>query len=526
MGNEIRPVKDLSMNIPGYQIIRELGHGGMATVYLAVQESLGRQVALKVMSPALAADRNFGERFLREGRTVAQLTHSNILAVYDTGSVSHSYYLAMEYVSGGDLKERIRQGAVPPREALAILRQVAAALGYAHGQGFVHRDVKPDNVLFRDNGSVVLTDFGIAKAVGSGTQMTGTGMTIGTAHYMSPEQAQGRSELDGRSDLYSLGIVFYEMLVGRVPYEADNTIGIAMQHVQGVLPELPDYLFTYQPLLDRLLAKNPSDRYVDAEELISAISQLESGRPLMRTAEKTQVISRIPDPVKEQGRAVDATANKHIGIIWALGGALLAMMVFGGLWITQHKSKPEFVASGPVSIPSSSRPAVEPLAERAPIVSVEDDNSVSNQLQAAEEPPFNDSVNDSSRHGVESVKTVLDEWLHSYSTGDIDTLCSLYATEVDFYESGVVDRSFIQNEGQKYFARWPSRHGKFRGDPSIRILEPGTSAEVSFIWWFSVERSGSNIQGLARSSMLLKRFDEQWLIVRIREKVLERQKSG
>ena len=514
------------MNIPGYRIIREIGHGGMATVYLAVQESLGRQVALKVMAPALAADRNFGERFLREGRTVAQLSHANILAVIDIGAVGHSYYLAMEYVSGGDLKQRTSQGAVPPGEALVILRQVAAALGYAHSHGFVHRDVKPDNILFRDNGSVVLSDFGIAKAIGSGTQMTGTGMTIGTAHYMSPEQAQGRSELDGRSDLYSLGIVFYEMLVGRVPYEADNTVGIAMQHVQGVLPELPKYLSTYQPVLDRLLAKNPGDRYADAEELIGAISQLESGRPLMRAVAKTQVISRIPGPVKEQGRASDATANKHIGIIWALGGALLAMTVFGGLWITQHKSKPEFVVSGPVSIPSSSRPAVEPLAERAAIEPVEDNNSVPNQLQAPEEPPFSDSVNDSSRQGLDSVKAVLDEWLHCYSTGDTDTLSALYAPEVDFYQSGVVNRSFIQKEGQKYFARWPNRNGKFRGEPSIRLLESGTSAEVSFVWWFSVERSGSNIQGLARASMLLKRLDDQWQIVRIREKVLERQKSG
>ena len=255
------------MNIPGYQIIREIGHGGMATVYLAVQESLGRQVALKVMAPALAADRNFGERFLREGRTVAQLSHPNILAVYDIGAVGHSYYLAMEY--GGDLKQRTSQGAVPPGEALVILRQVAAALGYAHKQGFVHRDVKPDNILFRDNGLAVLTDFGIAKAVGSGTQMTGTGMTVGTAHYMSPEQAQGRSELDGRSDLVTLGIVFYEMLVGRVPYEADNTVGIAMQHVQGDLPELPDNLSSYQPLLDCLLAKDPGGRFADAGELIA-----------------------------------------------------------------------------------------------------------------------------------------------------------------------------------------------------------------------------------------------------------------
>ena len=225
------------MNIPGYQIERELGHGGMATVYLAVQENLGRQVALKVMAPALAADRKLWRALL------ARSTHGGTAfpPKHPGGPryrVDRQQLLPVHGIRAGRRPETTHPpGGVAARAGSPDPQASGRTLGYAHEKGFVHRDVKPENILFREIGSVVLTDFGIAKAIGSGTQMTGTGMTIGTAHYMSPEQAQGRSELDGRSDLYSLGIVFYEMLVGRVPYEADNTVGIAMQHVQGVLPE-------------------------------------------------------------------------------------------------------------------------------------------------------------------------------------------------------------------------------------------------------------------------------------------------
>ncbi|WP_158247327.1 protein kinase domain-containing protein, partial [Geothermobacter hydrogeniphilus] len=312
------------MNIPGYRIEKEIAHGGMATVYLAVQESLDRPVALKVMAPALAADRSFGERFLKEARTVARLNHPNILAVYDVGVSGHHYYLAMELVPGGDLKQRIRQEALPPQDALAIARQMALALGYAHEEGFVHRDVKPENILFRKDGTAVLSDFGIAKAVGSGTKMTGTGMSIGTPHYMSPEQAQGLSSLDGRSDLYSLGVVLHEMLTGQVPFDADNTVGIAMQHVQAPVPRLPQSLGKLQPLLERLLAKDPEQRYQNAGELVQAIDDALAGKlPVSApkpAAQKTQVLkAEEPTP-----------SGKGSGLKWALGGALLAAVLVGG----------------------------------------------------------------------------------------------------------------------------------------------------------------------------------------------------
>lgn len=351
------------MNIPGYQIERELGHGGMSTVYLAVQESLGRQVALKVMAPALVADRSFGERFLREARTVAQLTHQNILAVYDIGSIGHRYYLAMEYVSGGDLKQCIRQGALPPEQALAILKQVASALGYAHQKGFVHRDVKPENVLFREDGTAVLADFGIAKAIGSGTRMTGVGMSIGTPHYMSPEQARGK-EVDGRSDLYSLGVVLFEMLTGRVPYDAEDTLAIAFAHVNNALPQFPAALSSYQPLLDLLLAKDPAGRFADAGDLMAAIERLQCGQSLQRPVSATQVMPQVEQTVNT------AKAATRGGMTWAIGGVLLAILAFGGLWLVKQKPEPSFRQGASVAALNTETVPQAPLQrhETAPAV--------------------------------------------------------------------------------------------------------------------------------------------------------------
>ena len=261
------------MNIPGYRIVREIGRGGMATVFLAEQESLGRWVALKVMAPALAANPDFTQRFLKEARTVAQLAHPHIVAIFDVGVADNAHFVALEYVEGGDLKTRLRSGKLAPENARTIARDVATALGYAHGKGFVHRDVKPENVLFRESGSAVLTDFGIAKALGSATRMTAVGMSIGTPHYMSPEQARGQP-VDPRSDLYALGIVLYEMLTGHVPYEAEDSIAVGIQHVSAPLPRLPDGLSRYQALLHRMLAKQPEQRYPDAAALVAAIEGL------------------------------------------------------------------------------------------------------------------------------------------------------------------------------------------------------------------------------------------------------------
>ncbi len=301
--------------IPGYTIVREIGKGGMARVYLACQESIGRDVALKIMSPVLNADPSFGHRFLREAKIAAQLHHPNIIAVHDVGVHDGLHYIAMEYHPGGTLTKSVIETMDVVR-ALTIVRDIAQSLGYADQKGFVHRDVKSDNIIFREDGSAVLTDFGIAKAANSSTQMTMTGSVIGTPHYMSPEQARGK-KIDGRSDLYSLGVVFYEVLVGHVPYQAEDNFAICVMHVNEPIPTLPDVLRKYQPMLNRLLAKNPDDRYQNGMEFVSdieAMGEIDS-TPLPRN---TPSVSGSMKPVVSGDypasniKAVTQLANKPI----------------------------------------------------------------------------------------------------------------------------------------------------------------------------------------------------------------------
>ncbi len=261
------------IEISGYRLLRQLGRGGMATVYLAVQESVDREVALKVMSPALLADPNFGERFLREAKIAAKLHHRHVVGIYDVGRSGDYHYMAMEYLGGGPVLHKDGNPRSVPF-SLRVIREIATALDYAHQKGFVHRDVKPDNILLRDDGSSVLTDFGIARALDPAAKMTQTGAVVGTPHYMSPEQARGRS-IDGRSDLYSLGIVLYELLVGRVPYQADDSLAVGIMHISQPVPVLPDEIASLQPLISRMLAKEPDDRYQSGAEVAAAIAGFE-----------------------------------------------------------------------------------------------------------------------------------------------------------------------------------------------------------------------------------------------------------
>lgn len=261
------------IDIPGYRLLRQLGRGGMATVYLALQESVDREVALKIMSPALLVDPDFGERFLREAKIAAHLHHRNVVNIHDVGRAGDYHYIAMEYLGGGPVLPKDGH-ARDPAFALRVIREIAGALNYAQEKGFVHRDVKPDNILLRDDGSAVLTDFGIARALDASPRMTRTGAVVGTPHYMSPEQARGR-QIDGRSDLYALGVVLHELLVGSVPYHADDSLAIGIMHITQPLPRLPSRLAAAQPLLDRLLAKQPEDRFQTGNEVAGAIAALE-----------------------------------------------------------------------------------------------------------------------------------------------------------------------------------------------------------------------------------------------------------
>ncbi len=308
------------IEIPGYRILRQLGRGGMATVYLAIQQSVDREVALKIMNPALLADPNFGERFLREARIAAKLHHRHVVGVHDVGKHGDVHYIAMEQLGGGPILRKDGQ----PRDvvfALRVVREIATALGYAHAKGFVHRDIKPDNILLREDGSAVLTDFGIARAADSATRMTRTGAVIGTPHYMSPEQARGRT-VDGRADLYSLGVVLYELLVGRVPFHAEDSLAVGIMHITEAPPALPEGLSALQPMIEVMLAKKPEERYQTGEEMTAAIREYEvaiargelPSLVTVSTAQGEALLASLPEPAPPPDSAARAgRAEPRIG---------------------------------------------------------------------------------------------------------------------------------------------------------------------------------------------------------------------
>lgn len=258
-----------SLSIPNFSLEKEIGRGGMATVYLAHQLAPKRKAAVKIVAPRRGDDPAFLRTLKREGDTVAQLSHPNIVTVYACGVVDNHYYLAMEMLDGGDLASRIREG-VSVASAVAILGQIAGALEHAHAHNILHRDIKPENILFHESGRAVLVDFGIAKESDRETPFTQAGAVVGTPHYMAPERAQGKS-VDGRSDLYALGVVFYEMLTGEKMYQGNDTFAISYAHVHEPVPALPESLARYQPLLERLVAKDPDQRFQNATELRSTL---------------------------------------------------------------------------------------------------------------------------------------------------------------------------------------------------------------------------------------------------------------
>jgi eukaryotic-like serine/threonine-protein kinase len=263
---------------------RLIGSGGVAEVYLARDRDLGRDVALKMLRQHYTYDEDAVERFEREAKRAASLSHPNLVSVYDLGRAEDGLYcIVMEYIPGGNLKERIREkGPLPPEEAIEIGLQVARGLRVVHDRGIVHRDIKPQNVLLSGSGEAKVADFGIARAVAAST-VTETGFVVGTAHYLSPEQALGYPATP-RSDLYSLGVVLYEMLTGKVPHDAETQVGIVMKHVSGrplppkdVNPEVPEEL---DAVVARLLARDPEDRYRDADELIEDLERVQRDEPL------------------------------------------------------------------------------------------------------------------------------------------------------------------------------------------------------------------------------------------------------
>ena len=281
-----------------YRILRKLGTGGMANVYLAEDEVLGRRVAIKILNDRHAGDDQFVERFRREAKNAASLSHPNIVSIYDRGEAEGTYYIAMEYLDGRSLKELIvARGPAPINLAVDYARQILAAIRFAHRHGIVHRDIKPHNVLVDGEGRLKVTDFGIARAGVS--QMTEEGSIIGTAQYLSPEQAKG-APVDQTSDLYSVGVVLYELLTGVVPFSGDTPVEIAMKHLSSI-PEPPSTKRADVPrdldlVVMRALAKDPAERYQSAEEMDADLRRINRGVAISPVTEEaaTAIISRPP----------------------------------------------------------------------------------------------------------------------------------------------------------------------------------------------------------------------------------------
>ena len=324
-----------------YELGRQLGSGGMARVYLGHDRLLDREVAIKVLSEPYASDPQFVERFRREASHAAGLNHPNIVAVYDRGEADGSYYIVMEYLAGPDLKQVIRSRApLPPLEAIDDAQQILAALGAAHRRDVIHRDVKPQNVLVAEDGHLKVTDFGIARA-GAETDMTEAGSVIGTAQYLSPEQARG-DEVTAASDCYAVGIVLYEMLTGRVPFDGGPPVAVAMKQISDepvspriVEPSVPREL---EAVVLKSLAKRPSERYRTSEEMSRALAEARSaidgsGGPtrVMPVGPAGVTTGQMTAATRVAGPPPVEPPRGGRRRLWAILAAILVLLIVGGV---------------------------------------------------------------------------------------------------------------------------------------------------------------------------------------------------
>jgi serine/threonine-protein kinase len=386
-----------------YRVISRLGSGGMADVYLAQDQLLGREVAVKVLHHHFAEDQEFVERFRREASSAAALSHPNIVGIFDRGEWNGTYYIAMEYVAGRSLKTIVReQGPLEPAMAIEIVIQILRAARFAHRRGVIHRDLKPHNVIIDEEGRARVTDFGIARAGAS--DMTLTGSIMGTAQYLSPEQAQGYA-VSGASDLYSVGVILYELLTGVVPFEGETAVAIAFKQVSAT-PRAPSELNpALPPSLDavvlRALAKDPSARYADADELIVALQHERDALPAFSGAavasayEPRHVPSATPPmdgptgalllapggPLREEYPAGEEKGRRRRALWWTLAALALAGVAVLVFVLAQSKhtvTVPDVTGQSELSAGGMlRRVGLEPESSLSPSTTVEPDRVIS-----------------------------------------------------------------------------------------------------------------------------------------------------
>ncbi len=333
-----------------YRLVRELAHGGMGSVYVGEDDLLGREVAVKVLDPRLARDQAIRTRFQREAVAAARLTHPGVVSVYDTGEDAGNAYIVMELVEGHTLREILdERGRMPPEVAADLARQVAEALADAHRNGVVHRDVKPGNILIRRDGGVKVADFGIAKATGA-SDLTSTGMVIGTARYLAPEQAAGKPT-DARTDVYALGLVLYEMLTGSVPFTRDTDMATAAARltnyprpVSALAPDVPDWL---DAVVRRALAREPERRFRSADELATALARGSTAalpptpppRPQARPRPRPPVAAPTPRPAAVRAAVPPPARTSPVAwILVVLAVIVAAVAIMWAVTVAQDRS--------------------------------------------------------------------------------------------------------------------------------------------------------------------------------------------
>ena len=348
----------MSVTIPGYEMLRPIAEGGMASVYLAVQESLGRNVAIKLLKRFDNPDQ--ARRFHDEGRIIASLNHRNIITIHDIGIYEDRHYISMEYLEGGDLEERIQTG-MSVDKALELIEVMGSCLEFLHCKAIIHRDIKPANILFHKDGTPILTDFGVARQLEADIRLTMEGSAVGSPHYLSPEQAECKP-LDGRTDIYSLGIIFHEMLTGMKPFQGNSHIETILAHLTEPVPSLPPVLKRYQSLLDRMIAKDPDERFSTAGEMLKYVRKLRQSGPRMGTASggftdlrdisHFGILARVQQPLHELVKTAQVMIRKIMELApdstrhrWVTAGASMAIIAISGLLMYQPSMLPEQMVS-------------------------------------------------------------------------------------------------------------------------------------------------------------------------------------
>lgn len=337
------------LELPGYQVEQRIGRGGMAEVWLGVQKRTGRRVAIKSVVPELVRHHDFRELFASEGRINSRLNHPSIVHILEVINQGQDLALVLEYLDGGDLHQRLALG-LHMSTAIAVIRDLCRALDYAHGQGVIHRDVKPENILFREDDTPVLTDFGLARLLTRGNSRSAYGTVFGSPQYMSPEQVTGLP-LDGRSDLYSLGVVFYEILTGDVPFKGEDTSVIATKHLQEPIPRLPIHLAVFQSVIDTMLAKKPELRFQTGSQMADALEAVRSDGAVPNVTIRTEAVTSqeiravtgsilvtLKDPRRQAERGRRRQRRRLVSLSLATATGIVALSMTG-YWIATHPER-------------------------------------------------------------------------------------------------------------------------------------------------------------------------------------------